>query len=85
MFLEDFNKVSLAETDCALCRFAESLTTNQTQHYEQQVNELKKMGFTDRAILDATLVVAYFNFVNRIVLGLGVELEKDGAEGYKFD
>jgi len=25
--------------------------------------------------LDATLVVAYFNFVNRIAEGLGVELE----------
>ena len=32
-------------------------------------------GLGDAAIHDAACVVACFNFVNRIALGLGVELE----------
>ena len=42
-------------------------------------------GLVERAILDAALVIAYFNFVNRLVLGLGVQLEQDKGEGYKYD
>lgn len=34
--------------------------------------------------MDAHLVIAYFNFVNRLVLGLGVELEQDQGQGYKY-
>jgi hypothetical protein len=30
------------------------------------------------------LVTAYFNFVNRIVLSLGVELEDGGGAGFKY-
>jgi alkylhydroperoxidase family enzyme len=35
---------------------------------------LRKLGLDDRAIVDAHFV-AYFNYVNRIAAGLGVELE----------
>jgi hypothetical protein len=31
------------------------------------------------------MIIAYFNFVNRIVLGLGVELEEDRGRGYRYD
>lgn len=40
---------------------------------------LRDAGFDDRAILDATLTVAYFSFVNRLVLLLGARLEPDYA------
>ncbi len=45
---------------------------------------LKETGLDDRAILDATLVVAYFNFVNRMVLSLGVQLEEQNGEGFRY-
>ncbi len=48
------------------------------------IQKLKAAGADDRSILDATLVIGYFNFVNRIILGLGVELEADGGKGYKY-
>ena len=41
---------------------------------------LRDAGFDDRAILDATLTLGYFNFVNRLVLCLGVHLEEDYAD-----
>lgn len=40
-----------------------------------QVHRLRALGLADRAILDAILVVAYFSFANRLVMGTGVALE----------
>ena len=39
------------------------------------LDPLRAAGLDDRAIVDANQVVAYFNYVNRIAHGLGVELE----------
>lgn len=40
---------------------------------------------SDRAILDAALVVSYFNFVNRMVPGFGVETDEvEEVGGYKY-
>jgi len=36
---------------------------------------LREHGFDDRAIHDAVQVIAYFNYINRIAHGLGVEQE----------
>jgi alkylhydroperoxidase family enzyme len=46
---------------------------------------LRAEGLTDSDILDITLVVAYFNFVNRIALGLGVGFTLEELSGYKED
>ena len=40
------------------------------------VDRLREVGLSDRAITDATQVIAYFNYINRIAEGLGVDLEK---------
>lgn len=47
---------------------------------ESDIIELRATGWDDRAITDAALTVAYFSFVNRLVLLLGVELEPDFAK-----
>lgn len=39
--------------------------------------------FDDADILLITLIVGYFNFVNRIALGLGMEFSEDEMRGYK--
>ena len=36
---------------------------------------LRSFGFDDRAIHDATQVISYFNYINRIADSLGVEPE----------
>lgn len=51
---------------------------------ENRIEALRQAGFEDMAILEATLVIAYFNFVNHIVLDLGVALEENTGEGYKY-
>jgi alkylhydroperoxidase family enzyme len=42
----------------------------------EDVAALREAGLSDRGIHDAACVVGYFNFVNRIADGLGVELER---------
>lgn len=71
--------------EAALCRFAEKLTSTPSSSSEAGVAALKAAGYADQAVLDAVQIAAYFNFVNRIVLGLGVHLE-GGAEreGFKY-
>lgn len=81
----NFYEANLSEKELLLCRFAESLTIKPEDFKEPDViDSLKKTGMSDEAILDATLVVAYFNFVNRIVLSLGVSLENSQGIGYKY-
>jgi alkylhydroperoxidase family enzyme len=65
--------------------YAEELTLSpSSKKTETLITQLKTSGADDRSILDATLVIGYFNFVNRIILGLGVYLEDDGGKGYKY-
>ena len=73
---EDFSTAGLKEKELALSEYAWNLTQEpEFAGDAQYANILREAGFDDRAILDATLVVSYFNFVNRIVLGLELELE----------
>ena len=44
---------------------------------------LKTIGLCNKDLLDTTLIVAYFNFVNRIALGLGVAFNSEELTGYK--
>ena len=85
-FSRDYRQVELSEADRLLCEYAENLTREPNfPGKEELFGKLKTHGITDRAILDGSLVISYFNFVNRMVLGLGVELEVEGGKGYKYD
>lgn len=74
----------LSLQDQALCMFARELTLNPELSTRQKIDELRQTGLTDRAVLDATLVVGYFNFVNRIVLGLGLSVSTTESSGYYY-
>lgn len=78
--------LSLSKSDRLLCNLAETLTVNQSREpdYSDEIKELKQQGLSDRAILDAVQVIAYFNFVNRMVLGLGVTFSKEEMKGYNY-
>lgn len=82
---KNYFDAQLNEREIALCLFAENLTLNPNDFGEpKMIDSLKTAGLSDAAILDATLVIAYFNFVNRIVLALGVNLEDNEGKGYKY-
>jgi uncharacterized peroxidase-related enzyme len=83
--ITDFEQLDISEKDLKLCEYARHLTLFPGEHERDDFTlKLKNAGLTEREILDATLVVAYFNFVTRIVLSLGVELESNHGKGYKY-
>ena len=70
-----WRSAGLDAPNVALCEYAESLSTNPAGIGRSGVDSLRAAGFGDRAILDATQVVSYFNYINRIADGLGVDRE----------
>ncbi len=79
----NFAAAGLNPIDYALAEFAQVSTLHPGKE-KPAIDKLKKLGVEDRAILDATLVIAYFNFVNRIVLAGGIGLE-DEPGGYAYE
>lgn len=77
-------KAELSNTDKLLCKLAEHLTRNSGQEVPELITQLKDTGLADRAILDAVQVISYFNFVNRLVTGLGVTYNEEEIKGYNY-
>lgn len=59
----------------ALLAYTRKLTRKPANVTEGDLEALRRHGLDDRAIVDANQVVSYFNYVNRVADGLGVELE----------
>ncbi|MDE2859601.1 MAG: peroxidase [Chloroflexota bacterium] len=71
----DWREARLNAADSALCAYAEKLTSRPTEMTAADVERLRGAGLDDVAIHDATQVVAYFNYINRVADALGVERE----------
>ena len=57
--------------------YAKKLTEEAYNIREETIKELRTTGFSDGEILEINQVVSYFNYVNRSVLGLGVNTKGD--------
>ena len=68
----------LSDQDKALCTWAEKLTLTPGEMIENDIRGLEQAGLSQEAISDAAQVIGYFNYINRVADGLGVDLE----EGY---
>ena len=58
-----------------MLNYAAKLTDRPADIFAKDIDQLRDVGFKDRAILDINQIVAYFAYVNRIADGLGVDLE----------
>jgi uncharacterized peroxidase-related enzyme len=84
-FAEDFRQVDDLDPKLrAACAYAERLTRSPDGTGEDDVQALRDAGWSDRAVLDVTLITAYFNFVNRVANGLGVAFTEEEATGYNY-
>src|ERR1700678_3802666 len=70
-----------AGKELAVLHYAAKLTTDVTDMREDDVRALRSAGCDDGEILEVNQVVAYFNYSNRLLNGLGVTTEGD-AIGY---
>jgi uncharacterized peroxidase-related enzyme len=75
LIASDWRKAPLGAADMALCEYAEKLTLRPSEMTEEDIAALRAVGFDDRGIHDATQVIGYFNYINRIADGLDVEVE----------
>ncbi len=74
---EDPREAALEPRARALVDFALKLTTIPGRFSEEDLAPLRSVGLSDAGIHDLVSVTSYFNFVNRLALGLGVELEEE--------
>ena len=65
----------LSEADRVLCDFAVKLTLRPGAMQKSDIETLHAYGFDDDQITIATQVIGYFNYINRIADGLGVDPE----------
>lgn len=68
-------EAELESADRAILNYAAKLTTTPAEMTAADVESLRTVGLNDRGIHDVCAITAYFNFVNRMADGLGVELE----------
>jgi len=52
--------------------YAAKLTLNPAQVCAEDLDQLRRVGFDDRAILQINLIASWFNYINRVADGLGV-------------
>jgi uncharacterized peroxidase-related enzyme len=82
----DIDSAPVDERDRAMLRYVRKLTLDPAQVEREDVEELRRAGFSDSAIGDIAINAALFAFMNRVVDGLGGQLEGDMVERAKsFD
>jgi alkylhydroperoxidase family enzyme len=71
----DYRQCGFDEIDTALCQYAVKLTLIPGKMESGDVDRLRDLGLDDRQITVATQVISYFNYINRVADGLGVDLD----------
>lgn len=72
----DYRQCDFNKADRALCDWAVKLTLTPGEMSEADVSGLRTHGFSDEQVVVAAQVVSYFNYINRIADGLGVDDEE---------
>jgi len=76
IFNDDFTK-SLTKKEIGLALYTKQLTQGPHLILKIDIDNLKKTGINDGELLEINQVVSYFNYVNRTVLGLGVNTNNE--------
>ncbi|MDA9198172.1 hypothetical protein N9P11_04120 [Acidimicrobiia bacterium] len=69
-----------------MCLFAEKLTLQPSTITKLDIDTLSNYDLSDKEISEIVQIVSYFNYINRVADGLGLELEEFIDEkGYKIN
>lgn len=71
--------------ELALLQYAQKLTISPGELTKNDIDSLKQNGLDDGQILEANQIIAYFNYVNRSLNGLGVTTDGDVVGFYSKD
>ncbi len=64
----------------ALCDYAVKLSAAPASVGLEDADRLRSHGWSDSAIHDAIQVISYFNYINRVAEGVGIDGEPEWAE-----
>jgi uncharacterized peroxidase-related enzyme len=73
----DYRTAPLEPRHVALCEWAEKLTRTPAECNRDDVDALREHGWTDEQVVSAAQIIGYFNHLNRLADGLGIELEAE--------
>ena len=68
----DYRRAGLDERTTAILDYALKITAHPVDCSEQDIQKLRALGFSDRAIFDIAEVAAMFNYTNRMALATGM-------------
>ena len=68
----DYATAPIAAADRVMLDYVVQLTQDATRIGPVHHDRLRAAGFDDRAILQITLIAAWFNYINRVADALGV-------------
>jgi uncharacterized peroxidase-related enzyme len=71
----DYHPAGLTSREVALLDFSAKLTRHPSGVRRDDLDALRAYGFNDEELVDAVHCVSYFNFINRVLDGLGVDPE----------
>jgi len=74
--VQDHETAPLDDRRRAMLRFADKLTLTPAAMTRADTDALRAVGFGDAEILAIVEVTGYYAYANRVVDGLGVELEE---------
>src|SRR5579875_3508796 len=72
---KDYRSADLTRREIALLDFAVKLTQSPSAIRKDDLDTLRGHGFNDEQVVDAVHCIGYFNFINRVLDGLGVDPE----------
>jgi uncharacterized peroxidase-related enzyme len=68
----DWRAAPLSDADRAMLGYVEMVTRDPRQVQPDTLDGLRRAGFDDKAILQITMITAWFNYINRMADALGV-------------
>ncbi len=68
----DYPRAPVGEKTQALFRFADKLTRRPGDTVREDIEELKRAGWSEEQIYETVMTVSLMNFYNRVSLGLGL-------------
>ena len=69
---EDHRTAPVSAAEHAMLDYVDRMTRDAVQLGPQDLATLREHGFNDTAILQMTLIGAWFNYINRVADALGV-------------
>jgi uncharacterized peroxidase-related enzyme len=71
----DYTTAPITPPERVMLDYVVKLTKDATKVWKDDHETLRAVGFDDKAILQITLIAAWFNYINRVADALGVGRE----------